>query len=283
MSEPERPITFECRGETLVGMLHSPAHPVSATGLLVVVGGPQYRVGSHRQFVLMARGLAQAGYSVFRFDYRGMGDSTGSARSFEDVGTDIAAAVDVFLREQPELQGVVLWGLCDGASACLMNCGSDRRVLGLILANPWVRTESSEARARIRHYYLQRLLQRSFWSSVLAGEFRPLRSTGEFLGSLARARTGLSDPRRQGASFIERMRDGLRAFAAPVFFLISERDLTAREFLELCSQSAAWKALLQRPSARVVRLEDADHTFSSRATLDRVIEECRRWLSSLPV
>ena len=48
-----------------------------------MVGGPQYRVGSHRQFTLMARAFAAAGYPVLRFDYRGIGDSEGESRGFE--------------------------------------------------------------------------------------------------------------------------------------------------------------------------------------------------------
>jgi len=46
-------------------------------------------VGSHRQFVQLARRLAKQGYPTLRFDYRGMGDSEGVYRSFENVGPDL--------------------------------------------------------------------------------------------------------------------------------------------------------------------------------------------------
>ena len=84
----ERCLSFECGGETLLGILHEPRIH-KETGVLVIVGGPQYRVGSHRQFVLMARALANVGYAVLRFDYRGMGDSTGCPRGFEAVDKSI--------------------------------------------------------------------------------------------------------------------------------------------------------------------------------------------------
>ena len=45
-----------------------------ATAVLVVVGGPQVRAGSHRHFVQLARHLATHGHAVMRFDVRGMGD-----------------------------------------------------------------------------------------------------------------------------------------------------------------------------------------------------------------
>ena len=73
----EFPVVFSCGGDQLVGMVHPAA---ARLGVVIVVGGPQYRVGSHRQFVLMARDLAREGYPVLRFDYRGMGDSDGAVR-----------------------------------------------------------------------------------------------------------------------------------------------------------------------------------------------------------
>ncbi|MEQ8659382.1 MAG: hydrolase 1, exosortase A system-associated, partial [Gammaproteobacteria bacterium] len=71
MSSPdeEQAIAFAIDGDTAVGVLHAAAG-ASATGVVVIVGGPQTRVGSHRQFVLLARRLAAAGYPVLRFDYR---------------------------------------------------------------------------------------------------------------------------------------------------------------------------------------------------------------------
>ena len=45
----------------------------ASRGMLIVVGGPQYRAGSHRQFTLLARDVAATGVPTMRFDYRGMG------------------------------------------------------------------------------------------------------------------------------------------------------------------------------------------------------------------
>ncbi len=86
----ERVLELRCGGETLFGVLAT-ARRSRDTAVLIVVGGPQYRVGSHRQFVLLARRVADAGYPVLRFDYRGMGDSGGDMRDFESVSEDIGA------------------------------------------------------------------------------------------------------------------------------------------------------------------------------------------------
>ena len=65
MNHTEQVLNFSCAGEHLLGIVAAPAAPVSAPlGVLIIVGGPQYRAGSHRQFVSLSRGLASAGYPV---------------------------------------------------------------------------------------------------------------------------------------------------------------------------------------------------------------------------
>ena len=93
-------LQFECQSCTLLGILSLPATPL-ARGVLIVTGGPQYRVGSHRQFALLACHLAGLGIPVLRFDYRGMGDSEGAPRTFEHIGDDVRAATDIFLKPFP--------------------------------------------------------------------------------------------------------------------------------------------------------------------------------------
>src|SRR5260221_6488075 len=170
MTPDEHAFMFDCGGESLVGILSGAGLP-AGRGVLILVGGPQYRVGSHRQFALLARHLAEHGVPTLRFDYRGMGDSDGEARTFERVGEDIRCAIDRFFAIVPTLRDVVIWGLCDAASAALFYAHGDARVSGLILLNPWVRTGAGVARAHLRHYYLRRLLQGSLWQKMARGEF----------------------------------------------------------------------------------------------------------------
>ena len=78
MSYTEQVLPITCEGHELAAVLAVPEQARSL-GVVIVVGGPQYRVGSHRQFVLLARQLAAAGIATLRFDCRGM--STAAARS----------------------------------------------------------------------------------------------------------------------------------------------------------------------------------------------------------
>lgn len=278
----ESAITFRCGSDDLIGVLHRPSIEAQGIGILIVVGGPQYRVGSHRQFVLMARAFAAAGYPVLRFDYRGMGDSSGESRSFEAVDDDICSAIDTFFEGIPALTGVVVFGLCDAASAALIYCLEDKRLLGLILANPWVRTEAGEARALVKHYYGRRLLQRSFWRKVLSGELGARQSAQDLLRSwfLARRNPATGDPRRS-RHFLDRMQEGLMGFAGPVMLLVSERDLTAGEFQDLCRSEPAWSVAVSRENVRVAVQLGADHTFSSSVALNTATSTAIEWLAGL--
>lgn len=261
-------------------MLHHPNEHEVPLGLLMVVGGPQYRVGSHRQFVLLARDLAAAGIPVFRFDYRGMGDSTGQARDFEGIGEDIRAALDTFLAKVPGLKRVVLWGLCDAATANAFYACSDERVAGQVALNPWVRTQEGEAQAFIRHYYLQRLLSAAFWRKVLAFRFDAFAAVRDFIAKLGKSRVrgngrrGLRDTRPLPA----RLRASQMAFPGPTLLILSGRDLTAKEFEMRVSESPEWQTWMQSAGVSVCRFAEADHTFSCAAWRNQVAEWTREWV-----
>ena len=273
----EEALVFACEGEELVGVLARPAGEAGEIGVVIVVGGPQYRVGSHRQFVLLARHLAAHGYPCLRFDYRGMGDASGSTRSFEEVGDDIRAAVDALCVALPQLRTVVLWGLCDGASAAALYAPQDERVGGLVLANPWVRTATGEARTYLRHYYLQRLLSRDFWRKLLGGGLAVGRSLRGFGGALRQARAG-APAEDAGAALPARMAAALGCAGRPFLVVLSGRDYVAREF-EQASAVNEWTAL-QGLEHRVAAAE-ADHTFSSRRDVDAVNSLTVTWLDRL--
>lgn len=281
----ERALTFDCGGERLYGILSLPARGASASrGVLVVVGGPQYRAGSHRQFTLLARDLARDGVPVLRFDYRGMGDSEGAIRPFDEVEDDLRAAIDAFMAAAPDLREVVLWGLCDAASAIGMYATRDPRVAGLVLLNPWVRTEDGLARATLRHYYRARLRDPAFWKQLLRGGLDWRRSLASLLALLRKARGTPAPAAASGAtvaaSLPERMRTGLQEFRGQVLLVISGADLTAREFCDLADADRAWQGVLAPPRVTRRQIDDADHTFSRRAWRDQVARWTAQWLRS---
>jgi exosortase A-associated hydrolase 1 len=263
-------------------MLHLPQQPV-CTGVVMVVGGPQYRVGSHRQFLLLSRFLAQHGVAVFRFDYRGMGDSEGEISSFEAVDDDIKAAIDTFLTHVPGVQRVMLWGLCDAASAALFYAHQDRRVSHLFLLNPWVRTEAGQAKAYLRHYYLQRVMEKEFWQKLLSGKFDFRASLGSMLGFVRASRqrediavgaveVPASSQKCRSLPLPERMLEGMNSFDGAVCIVISGDDLTAAEFMDLVNSSKGWRKVLKKKQVGFKFLDEANHTFSTRQWRDQVAQ-----------
>lgn len=275
----ETPIRFTCGQDSLLGIVHG-AESGNTTGVLIVVGGPQYRVGSHRQFLLLARDLAAAGIPAMRFDYRGMGDSDGEFLGFENVSDDIRSAIDALLATEPGLERIVLWGLCDAASAIMFYAAHDPRVAGIVALNPWVRTETGHARAQIRHYYVRRLFERSFWRKLFKGEV----NVGNSLGSLGSAsRTAMSANRAddEGMPLPDRMAAGIEAFAGPVLLIISGKDLTAREFDDAARASPKWRDLLAERRVTRHNLREADHTFSRREWQSGVSDLTREWVAGL--
>jgi exosortase A-associated hydrolase 1 len=275
MSVEQRALVFDCAGDRLVGVVTLPHGPSAhAVGVVVVVGGPQYRVGSHRQFALLSRALAEQGVASLRFDYRGMGDSTGEARAYTDIDADIRAAIDAFVAGVPDLRQVVLWGLCDGASAACLYAPQDDRVHGLVLLNPWVRTEHGLARTHVKHYYWSRLVDRTFWKKLLSGKVALVGSLRGFSRALSLALRG-DETRDEPPA--ERMARCLEEARRPFLVLLSGRDYVAKEFEDAMGIAGSrWGRLAQLMTLR--RYEVADHTFSSRQWRDGVADATINWL-----
>ncbi len=286
----EMPVVFSCQGNDLIGVIHRPVN-AEKIGVLLVVGGPQYRVGSHRQFVLLARMLAENGIAVMRFDYRGMGDSAGAQRTFADVDEDIRSAMDTFFQQCPELTAVALWGLCDAASAALFYAYQDARVQRLVLLNPWVFTEQGAAKTYLKHYYLQRLFSPQLWRKVLTLQFDYRASFASLLAMMTRLASANQSQAEsqalQSQTLVDsqlplpvRMRECLQRFEHPALFILSGRDLTADEFREAVKSDAGWRELLQQSRTTLVELSEADHTFSSAKWRNEVADITLQWLKN---
>ena len=287
MNYTEEALRFTCSGDALLGIMTRPDVPATS-GFIVVVGGPQYRVGSHRQFVLLSRRLAAAGYAVLRFDYRGMGDSSGQRRPFDSVSDDIAAAINALQTQQPSVHHITLWGLCDGASAALLYCQktADPRVHSLCLLNPWVRSEASLAKTQVKHYYLQRLAQKNFWRKLLRGgvAWQALKELTRNVGLVLEGvwpRSKEVAANQAVQAFQHRMATGWNSFSGNIILILSGDDYTAKEFSGCLSDDPAWKDALAHPGLIRHDLPGVDHTFST-ATARVQVEELTLNLGQKP-
>ena len=255
----ESAISFTINQQSSLGILHRPESAIS-TAVLIVVGGPQYRVGSHRQFLQLSRFLATQNIISFRFDVRGMGDATGEKQSFEQLDDDIKAATDCLLSQCPNVSKVIIWGLCDAASAALLYAPQDSRIAGLILLNPWLSNEQAMAKTMVKFYYLQRLFSADFWKKLLKGKVNIGSSLKDASDNVASTMQTQSNDEQ---SYQARMLVGAQQFSGPVCLILSGNDLTAREFLEQTQSDSGWKRFV-KGKCQIFNLLDADHTFSNR-------------------
>ena len=280
MNFKESPVLLDCQGSEMLGICTQPDTP-HVLGFMVVVGGPQYRAGSHRQFLLLSRHLAAAGHAVLRFDLRGMGDSGGAPRSFETIDEDIAAGIAGLRQHCPGVEQVVLFGLCDGASAALLYCArqKDARVAGLCLLNPWARSEATLAQTHVKHYYLDRLRQRDFWLKLAGGKLGIWTSIKEFGANLQRAK--VKPGAGHAPDFQHLMALALTQFAGPILLILSGNDYTAKEFTQWARSEPRLHRLAQLPNLQMLEIADADHTFSSAHWRGQVEQAAQRWMGQL--
>lgn len=291
MTQQEIPVVFDCQGAELIGMIHAP-ESIQARGLLAIVaGGPQYRGGVGRLQVQLARELAASGVPVMRFDYRGLGDSEGEFRGFQDVEADLAAAIRAFTAHVPSMKEIVLWGGCDAAAAIMINAAKFHEVTGIIVGNPWVHTEDTGDAVTVKHHYRKRIRQKAFWMKVLKLQYNPLPALATLM------RTAISRIRKMASSntsgdkkaqplqdnaalpFVTRMRIGLTRFNGDMLLLMSGKSMVSKEFDELVASDPGWMRALQSP--RLLARHDmpnADQTYSSIASRAEVIAVARAWM-----
>ena len=272
----ERAVVIDCENGPIVAVIHRPDQPaLGVTPLILVVGGPQTRVGSHRQFVLLARALCDRGIPVLRFDYQGMGDSPGEQSSFLEAVPSLKNVVNYFANEMGS-DSVAFWGLCDAVSLIFLylDMTQDSRVSHIIALNPWVRQTKSEAQVMLRHYYLRRLVSPGFWKRVFKFDLNIGASVKDLVINLQKAFGKNAEGQSRGSSsevrkiyteenYVEAMRTGLSGFRGKLSLVLSGNDLTADEFRMLLSQDNNWNEIVNERLVSKLEIDDANHTFSS--------------------
>lgn len=241
-----RLLTFPCESAELAGSLDRAG---GGTGLLLVTGGSQTRIGSHRMYESLAKQLAKHGISCFRYDRRGVGDSTGEDPGFRTSGPDLKAAAVAFRTAVPDVEQVIGFGLCDGATALAL-FGKAAGLDGVILVNPWlVEAEAGEPpAAAIKRHYARQLASREGWRKILSGavDWRKL------LSGLSKIST-----RHQGSPLARETAASLRASGLRAWLILAEGDATgiaaAREL-----EASVFKGLIEGRET----IKSDSHTFA---------------------
>lgn len=246
--------TFDCDGATLVGTLDTGDAGDAGdatTGLLIVSGGNEIRIGAHRGMARLARDVAAHGHPVFRFDRRGIGDSDGINGWFESARSDILTALSAFRSCCPVMQRVIAFGNCDAATALRLHLSD--QVDGLVLANPWLMDSPANdpAPAATRAYYADRLRNPQAWAGLLRGAVN-LRTLAHSLRTAAR--------RHQPTSLAGRFAGQMTSWPVETHIILAARDGTALAF------KAEWDQPIfaeHRHRCQVHLIDSASHSFAN--------------------
>lgn len=126
--------------QQLLGVYHAPAAGRDRfQGVVMCYPFGQEYMRAHRAFRQLALILSSKGYHVFRFDYRGTGDSAGDGQGLcaNDWLHDIEAAVQE-LKDMTGVPGVTLVGLRMGALLAGVVACRRRDINSLVLWDPLI-------------------------------------------------------------------------------------------------------------------------------------------------
>jgi uncharacterized protein len=258
-------------GETrLTAMLHLPSAEAKSA-LLMVPGGTDYRIGSHRSYVRLAMAFAAAGHAVMRLDVSGMGDSNGVHAGFENLGADIASAIAVLRQHLAQNTKIILWGQCDAASASLIGLGHNYQADGAILCNPWVRNAETTAEQLVRHHYRRRLTSYQSWRRLLSGQTNVWRSIKNIFAALAVLNTSVSNP----SGYFDRMITNLKSGRWPCLVVIGSDDAAGQEFRLFMK-----KHQIAGPAICLTLIEGGNHSFSDAKQRQALQSTALVWLKT---
>jgi exosortase A-associated hydrolase 1 len=246
-----RILSFDCQDSTLAATLDEGD---ATTGLLIVSGGNEIRMGAHRGMATLSQALNHLDYPAFRFDRRGIGDSEGENGGFLTSAPDIEAAVAAFKHHCPKLTRIVAFGNCDAASALLLRAvpGID----ALVLANIWIvePTDDLPPPAAIRARYVERLGDPKAWFGLFTGAINLRKLAGGLFKIARKQPPRLNSLSRQVAA-------GLVQFPGPVTILLAERDGTALAFSDAW-QKPDYAEVRERSTIRLIKIDSASHSFA---------------------
>ncbi|MFN6969446.1 MAG: hydrolase 1, exosortase A system-associated [Rheinheimera sp.] len=278
-STPPQVLPIDITGQRCLGiMLSGQSH----IGVLMVSGGAQTRAGSHRLQQQLAQRLQQHDISSLRFDFPGYGDAEGEPQDFIQHARCLPEVLSIAQQKMPQIRDWVLFGLCDGASAILLNQHLLQQTSGVILLNPWCRAAQNHAQTMVRFYYWQRLRSKEFWQKLLTGKGHPLQSLTQFVRFWRRANEAKqaceTTPAISTDNFLPQMVLNWSTCTKPVLLVLSEQDLTAQE----CSSLLATLPEEQRQSimaqSTILSLSGANHTCSEAEHLQQLQQSIINWL-----
>jgi len=160
----------------LAGIVTEP-ESVRRVAFALVSAGLVPKHGPYRLYAELARRVAENGFRTLRFDLGGIGESLPCDKSLPlraRTAQELAAAIDHLCAEH-EIEGVVLGGLCSGAEDAFRCAEHDRRVVGVVMIDPF----AYRTRGWAWRHFVHRVARRSLRA---LGRYEPLQRGGSATG-----------------------------------------------------------------------------------------------------
>jgi pimeloyl-ACP methyl ester carboxylesterase len=284
----EVPAYVHVDGHDLFALVTVPMAGRRGVGVVVLGGGGWFPTfGRNASWTRLTRELARLGYPSVRFDYHGVGESTGHLATYrlgEPFVGEALAAVD--LLRAHGVDEVVLVGMCFGARTALGCAQQVADLRGLVLfSTPMVDYDKGEgivtaplsafasraARWRAWRNLLDARKRRLYLHLVSEKAFRTVRR-------LRASRKGTPDPDIISALVLDPLRS-LADRGIPAALVYGRNDTEWDEFTK--ARPVLADRGLESGDLLTVSLHDgALHGFASCTAQDVLVEEVTRWLSA---
>jgi uncharacterized protein len=141
MSEIEErvPVVLENEGQKIFSVFHKPKNVVNPPCVVVCHGLGGNKIGHYRVYVELAERLVKEGIAVFRFDFRGAGDSEGAFADMTLQGqvSDLLRILEhIFQSDQIDPSRIGLFGRSMGGAVGVMGSSLFDRVKCIALWAP---------------------------------------------------------------------------------------------------------------------------------------------------
>lgn len=288
-------------------MLHQPsANARTDLGVLLLSPGVKMRLGPQCLYRRMTDAFVRAGFTVFRFDFYGIGDSEGEISETAlvdfynhiEVGRYVADTLDAldWMQRHTGVSKVIASGLCGGAVTGLLAGEHDPRIAGLLGLGitPILASRAADASAymtvselnTMRKGYFKNLASltswvrlltlqsdyRTLWRSLIKPIMRKVK-TPALSPAASPAEPDNANPRFPPAFF--RMLESQRS----ILLVFSGADRLYAEFQEkfVARYRERLTSFAGRYALHVV--PNANHVLSSREWEQEMLDVSTRWLA----
>ncbi|MEO6711115.1 MAG: alpha/beta fold hydrolase [Planctomycetota bacterium] len=295
-------LTWRIQGEDLVGTLHPPDSDWSGDGqtaqdlaVLLLNSGPAPRAGNSDLSVHVAERLAAHGIPVLRFDFAGLGDSSGETpNDKEQYWRDVLAgrndlttlALVRRVKRELGLTRVVVGGLCAAALPALRAADRDTNdVAGVILLEPAFHVtiprvvttaDSTPTVVSPKPSLLQRAFSIREWLLFLTGDnplaraCRPLQ--GQLLEAL-KSSFGHTLPSDANVALVCNWQNSLSR-GIPSLVVVAEGQRADCDLPRILGSLPKERAAL----VSLVRIPRTNHLLTAGTARETVVEGIDRWV-----